>query len=68
MQLVLGIILGFFLAIGVAYVSDAGSQQVCSVSSQKCPIVNWDEANLRFRNVSDSLHSTWDRLTHHEKG
>ena len=48
MQLVLGIIVGIFLTIGVAYVMDSGKSPVCPAGAG-CPVVNWDEAGRALR-------------------
>jgi hypothetical protein len=68
MRVFLGMILGVFLTIGIAYVSDSGRQQVCAAGADKCPIVNWGEANVRMRNVSGAVQEAWNHLTGHEKG
>jgi hypothetical protein len=64
MRVILGIIIGFFLTIGTAYVADAGRHEVCPVAQNR-PLVNWDEANLRLKQLSSTIETGWDRLTGH---
>lgn len=65
MQLVLGIIIGIIITIGGAYVSDAGHAAVCPAGGAGCPLVNWDEADVRFAHFKQSVESGWNHLTHH---
>ncbi len=65
MRVILGIILGVFLTAGLAYVADTGRHAVCPESAEGRPLVNWDEANLRFKTISATVQSAWDRLTGH---
>ena len=62
MRLMLGIVLGFFLTVGLAYVADTGRHAACSPTVAGRPLVNWDEVNLRLRNISASLEADWNRL------
>ena len=62
MRLVLGIVLGFFLTVGLAYVADTGRHAACPATVAGRPLVNWDEVNLRLRNISASLEAGWNRL------
>lgn len=64
MRIVLGIILGFFLTLGLAYVADSGRHNVCPAVEGR-PLVNWDEVNLRFTQLSDTVQKGWHRLTGH---
>ncbi|HEY5225938.1 MAG TPA: hypothetical protein VIJ06_04025 [Methylovirgula sp.] len=64
MRLILGIIIGFFLTLGTAYVADTGRHAACPVAQGR-PLVNWDEVNLRFQEFSGTVQSGWDRLTGH---
>lgn len=64
MRVILGIIIGFFLTLGAAYVADTGSHDVCPVAEGR-PLVNWGEVNLRFKQVSSTIETGWDRLTGH---
>jgi hypothetical protein len=62
MQLLLGVLIGIFLTIGVAYVMDSGKSPVCPANAG-CPVVNWDEANMRFDHFKEDLASGWHRVT-----
>lgn len=66
MRIVLGIVLGVLLTILVAYVLDAGRAPVCPAGGVGCPLVNWDEANTRFKTIENALQSAWYRLTGHK--
>jgi hypothetical protein len=63
MRVLLGVILGVLLTILVAYVADAGHASVCPVAGVGCPLVNWDEADSRFRKIQGALNSAWYHLT-----
>jgi hypothetical protein len=65
MRVFLGVILGVLLTILVAYMLDAGRPAVCPAGGVGCPLVNWDEANTRFRNLETALQSAWYHLTGH---
>jgi hypothetical protein len=65
MRVFLGIVLGVLLTILVAYVLDAGRPPVCKEGGIGCPLVNWDEANTRFKNMQNALQSAWYHLTGH---
>jgi hypothetical protein len=65
MRILLGIVLGVVLTILVAYVLDAGRAPVCPAGGVGCPLVNWDEANTRFKTIENALQSAWYRLTGH---
>ncbi|QXX75635.1 hypothetical protein [Methylovirgula sp. HY1] len=62
MRVVLGIILGFFLTVGLAYVADTGRHAACPPTVAGRPLVNWDEVNLRLRNISSAVEAGWDRI------
>lgn len=64
MRLLLGIILGFFLTLGLTYVADSGHHNACPAAEGR-PLVNWDEVNLRFTQLSDTVQKGWHRLTGH---
>lgn len=66
MRIVLGIVLGVLLTILVAYVLDVGRAPVCPAGGVGCPLVNWDEANTRFKTIENALQSAWYRLTGHK--
>jgi hypothetical protein len=65
MQLVLGIIIGILITIGSAYVMDSGHAAVCPAGGAGCPIVNWDEADVRFAHLKEGVNSAWNHLVHH---
>ncbi len=65
MRVFLGVVLGVLLTILVAYVLDAGRAPVCPAGGAGCPLVNWDEANTRFKNIENALESAWHHLTGH---
>jgi hypothetical protein len=64
MRIVLGIILGFFLTLGIAYVADYGHHGVCPTAEDR-PLVNWDEVSLRYKNLSAAVESGWHKLVGH---
>ncbi|MGB8276553.1 MAG: hypothetical protein WCF20_01255 [Methylovirgula sp.] len=64
MRVFLGIILGFFLTLGLAYVADNGRHAVCPAAEGR-PLVNWDEVNLRFKDISAAVEAGWHKLTKH---
>lgn len=64
MRIFLGVILGFFLTLGLAYVADSGRHAVCPAVEGR-PLVNWDEVNLRFTQLSDAVQKGWHKLTAH---
>jgi hypothetical protein len=66
MRVFFGIIIGVLLTILVAYVLDAGRAPVCPAGGVGCPLVNWDEANTRFKNMEGALQSAWYHLTGHK--
>jgi hypothetical protein len=61
MHVVFGIILGILLTIGLAYFVDSRRP------GDGRPLVNWDEVNIRVRNISAAVQSAWGRLTKREK-
>jgi hypothetical protein len=64
MRVFLGIILGVLLTVGIVYVADAGHQATCPAAEGR-PIVNWDEAALRYKNISAAIETGWHKLTGH---
>lgn len=64
MRVFLGIILGVFLTVGFAYVADTGRHAVCTAAEGR-PLVNWDEVNLRFKDISAAVEAGWHKLTGH---
>jgi hypothetical protein len=64
MQTLLGIIIGVFLTIGVAYVHDATINPNPPASSAviERPMVNWDVVNNSWRDLRVRVESGWRRL------
>ena len=66
MRLLLGIILGFFLTVGFAYVYDASTTRTSESTSQTSldqkPMVNWDVVSGDWHGWSLSVRNTWNRL------
>jgi hypothetical protein len=66
MRLLLGMILGVFLTIGVAYVSDASSSGSASAAGQTTieqrPMVNWDVVSKNWQDLSLGVRNTWHKL------
>ncbi len=61
MQRGLGIISGIFLTISTAYVLDSGRAPACPAGAG-CPVVNWDEADVRFAHFKEDVASGLHRL------
>lgn len=66
MRLLLGIIIGAFLTIGGAYLSDswATGPESATAAVEHRPMVNWDVVGDNFRVVRERVHEGWDRLSH----
>jgi hypothetical protein len=66
MRLLLGVILGFFLTVGFAYVYDASttypSESTDKTSVQQRPMVNWDVVSVDWQNWSQHMRNTWNKL------
>jgi hypothetical protein len=66
MRVLLGIILGFFLTIGFAYVYDAStavpSGTTAQTSVEQRPMVNWDVVNGKWGGLSSGVRNTWNKL------
>jgi hypothetical protein len=66
MRLLLGIILGFFLTVGFAYVYDAStthpSETTAQTSVEGRPMVNWDVVSVNWQGWSARAHNTWNKL------
>ena len=65
MRFLLGIIVGVFLTIGAAYVSDASTRISASAtqsSAEQRPMVNWDVVSRNWQSLSLGVRQTWDRL------
>jgi hypothetical protein len=64
MRVVLGIVLGFFLTIGITYIADSGRHAACPAVEGR-PLVNWDEVDLRLGQLGATIERGWHRLTGH---
>jgi hypothetical protein len=66
MRFLLGIIVGVFLTIGVAFVSDASTTRTSASATQSSaeqqPMVNWDVVSRNWQSLSLGVRHTWDRL------
>ena len=66
MRFLLGIIVGVFLTIGAAYVSDASTTRISASATQSSdeqrPMVNWDVVSRNWQSLSLGVRQTWDRL------
>ena len=66
MRFLLGIIVGAFLTIGAAYMSDASTTRISASASQSSdeqrPMVNWDVVSRNWQSLSLGVRQTWDRL------
>ncbi len=66
MRVFVGIILGIFLTIGVAYVYDAStsgpSQTGAQATVQPRPMVNWDVVSTNWQGWSLGVRNTWNKL------
>jgi hypothetical protein len=66
MRFLLGIIVGVFLTIGVAYVSDASTSGPTNTATQTNdghrPMVNWDVVTTNWQSLSSGLRNTWNKL------
>ena len=69
MRLFLGILLGVFITIAGAYIYDSMTAGSATASTQASPgdvnkpMVNWDVVNRDWRQLTDRLRHTWNRLT-----
>lgn len=66
MRLLLGVILGFVLTVGFAYVYDAStthpSETTAQTSIARRPMVNWDVVSVNWQGWSLHVRNTWNRL------
>jgi hypothetical protein len=75
MRLLLGIIIGVFLTIGVAYFSDAsiptrdttvqtttGSGQTTVTTAEQRPMVNWDVVSKNWQGFTLGVRNTWHKI------
>jgi len=66
MRFLLGLIVGVFLTVGAAYVSDASSTRTFASATQSSaeqrPMVNWDVVSRNWQSLSLGVRQTWNRL------
>jgi hypothetical protein len=66
MRLLLGVILGFLLTVGFAYVYDAStthpSEKTAQTSIEQRPMVNWDVVSVNWQGWSLHVRNTWNKL------
>jgi len=66
MRLFLGIVLGFFLTVGFAYVYDASTvgtpESTTQTGISARPMVNWDVVRADWYGWSLNARNTWNRL------
>jgi hypothetical protein len=66
MRILLGVILGFFLTVGFAYVYDASttrpSETTAQTSTGHRPMVNWDVVSVNWQGWSLNVRNTWNKL------
>jgi len=64
MRLLLGVVLGFFLTVGFAYVYDATqpSETTAQTSIEQRPMVNWDVVSVNWQGWSLHVRNTWNKL------
>jgi hypothetical protein len=66
MRLFLGIVLGFFLTVGFAYIYDASTigtpESTTQTGISVRPMVNWDVVRADWHGWSLNARNTWNRL------
>jgi hypothetical protein len=63
MRFVLGVIVGIFLTLGVAYLHDASVRTDASAPGAAArPMVNWDVVETEWQRITGRLRREWDRL------
>ena len=67
MRFFFGIVVGVFLTIGVAYVSDASlpgatTTGAATQTSVERPMVNWDVVSANWHHFTVGVRSTWNKL------
>ncbi len=66
MRLFLGVILGFFLTVGFAYMYDAStahpSESTAQATTEQRPMVNWDVVSANWQGWSLHVRNTWNKL------
>ena len=63
MRMFFGIIVGIFLTIGAAYVTDSIRNTSGAEGSSERPVVNWDVVNHGIKSLSTFVQDSWARLT-----
>jgi hypothetical protein len=67
MRMFFGIIIGIFLTVGAAYVSDSIRNTSGAEGSADRPVVNWEVVNHGIKTVTSTAQETWARLTSRPK-
>jgi hypothetical protein len=64
MRLLLGMILGVFLMIGIAYDASVAEppETTSQTSVEQRPMVNWDVVSRNWQGLSSGVRNTWNRL------
>ena len=66
MRFFLEIIVGMFLTVGLAYVSDASTTGTTAATTQASvegqPMVNWDVVGRNWQSLSSGVRNTWKKL------
>jgi hypothetical protein len=68
MRFFFGIVVGVFLTIGVAYVSDASTSPSTTTGAatqstvEQRPMVNWDVVSTNWHHLSLGVRNTWNKL------
>lgn len=64
MRLLLGIVLGFALTAGGAYLYDSSNalEGVNAPATVERPLVNWDVVNIKWHELTTRARSEWNNL------
>ena len=62
MRLILGIVIGAFLTIGIAYVHDSGLSGPAPDREARA-LVNWTVFNAQMRGLNENIAIGWNKLT-----
>jgi hypothetical protein len=65
MRILLGIIIGVFFTIGVAYVHDATinpNPPASSSATIERPMVNWDVVTVNWQDIKARMNAGWRKL------
>ena len=65
MRLLLGIVLGFFLTLGGAYLYDSHNalSAANATTAIQRPLVNWEVVNTKWDRLTERARAEWNRLT-----